>query len=359
MYRRDDDGTEHYIQTHQAGTRFKRALNFSHRTLRAIQRHIPVALAIAFTLAASLPVVSQAQETYPTRPVRFVVPFPPGSQLDFVTRLAAQKLMQTWGVPVIVEVRDGASGTIGVNQVVKSAPDGYTLLFTSELPIVIAPVVSKTPYDPRKDLAPIAAVAQNVYVLIAHPSIRAASVKEMIAAAKAQPGTLTVASSGEGSASHLCIELIKQAAGIDLVEIPYRGAGPSVQAVLAGDVSMYCSPIFPALPHIKSGKLRALGVAATTPSAVIPDVLPFPAQGLPDVIISTWEGAFAPSGTPQPVLDKVRDSLKELFADAEVREKVAATGLDLIWMDTPAFTEAIRSDLEKWTRVVQKTRKTQ
>jgi len=306
--------------------------------------------------AAFVSVAAGAQEAYPARPVRFIVPFPAGSASDFLARIASQKLTESWGVPVIVEVRDGAGGTIGVNQVVRSIPDGYTLLLTSENPIAIAPAVSKTPYDPRKDLAPIGAVTQNSLALVVHPSMGVISVKQLIALAKAKPGAFTFASSGEGSASRMCMELIKQAAGIDLVEIPYRGAVPSIQAVLTGEVSMYCSPVIQALPHIKSGRLKALGVTDTRPCAFIPEVLPIPAQGLPDVTVSAWTAAFAPSATPVNVLVKIRDSLKNVFDDAEVRQRMATAGLNPTWMDATALSEAIRSDLEKWTRVVQRTR---
>jgi tripartite-type tricarboxylate transporter receptor subunit TctC len=256
---------------------------------------------------------------------------------------------------VIVEVRDGAGGTIGVNQVVRAIPDGYTLLFTNDLSIAIAPVLSKTPYDPRKDLSPIGAVAQGTSVLVMHPSAGASSIKELIAMAKARPGALTFASAGDASTSRMCVELIKQAAGVDLVQVPYRGAAPAIQAVLAGEVSMYCSPAFQALPHLKSGKLKALGVTGTRPSPVIPEVMPISEQGLPEVIVSTWYAAFAPSGTPPAVLDKIRDALKKVFDDAGVRQKLAGAGLDPIWMDATELAATIRSDLEKWTRVAKAT----
>jgi len=306
-------------------------------------------------VAVFAPAVSGAQETFPTRPVRFVVPFPAATPPDILARIASQKLTEFWGVPVIVEVRDGASGMIGVNQVVRAAPDGYTLLFTNDLPIAIAPAVSKTSYDPRKDLAPIGAVAQGISVLVMHPSAGVSSVKELIAIAKARPGSLTFASSGDASTSRMCVELIKRAAGIDLMEVPYKGAVPAVQAVLTGEVSMYCSPAFQALPHLKSGKLKALGVTSTRPSPVIPEVMPISAQGLPEVIVSNWYAAFAPSGTPPAVLTKIRVALKKAFDDPDVRQKLAGVGLDPIWMDAAELAATIRSDLEKWTRVAKAT----
>ena len=315
-----------------------------------------LSLARVLTVAAAIfPAVCDAQDGFPTRPVRFVVPFPAATPPDFLARIASQKLAESWGVPVIVEVRDGAGGTIGVNQVVRAIPDGYTLLFTNDLSIAIAPVLSKTPYDPRKDLSPIGAVAQGTSVLVMHPSAGVSSIKELIAMAKARPGALTFASAGDASTSRMCVELIKQAAGVDLVQVPYRGAAPAIQAVLAGEVSMYCSPAFQALPHLKSGKLKALGVTGTRPSPVIPQVMPISEQGLPEVIVSTWYAAFAPSGTPPAVLDKIRDALKKVFDDAGVRQKLAGAGLDPIWMDATELAATIRSDLEKWTRLAKAT----
>jgi tripartite-type tricarboxylate transporter receptor subunit TctC len=308
------------------------------------------ALAFAAVLA---PAVSGAQETYPARPVRFVVPFPPASPPDLLARVAAQKLTEPWGRPVVVENRTGANGTIGVDQVVRATPDGYTLLFTPDFPIVIAPVVSRAPYDPRKDLAPIAAVAESMAMLVVNPSIGVSSIKQLIAAAKAKPGELAFSSSGDASPSRMCIELIKQEAGIDLVHVPYKGAPPAMQAVLAGEVSMFCGPIFQGLPHVKSGQLKALGVTGAKPSSSLPELAPLSVQGLPNVIVSYWYGVFAPAGTPPAILNKIRDSLKKAFDDTDMRQKLAGAGLDPLWLDGNELAAAIRADLDKYTRVVK------
>jgi tripartite-type tricarboxylate transporter receptor subunit TctC len=300
-----------------------------------------------------VPPACAAPGAYPARTVRFVVPFPAATPPDFLARVASQKLAERWNVPVIVEVRDGANGTIGVSQVVRAASDGYTLLFTNDLAIAIAPALLRTPYDPRKDLAPLAMVAQGTSVLVVHPSAGIDSVRDLVAAAKARPGALTFASAGDASTSRMCVELIKQATGVDLVQVPYKGAAPAIQAVLAGEVSMYCSPAFQALPGLKSGKLRALGMTGAKPSPLIPGVVPISAQGLPDVIVETWYGAFAPAGTPPAVLAKIRDSLEGIFGDAEVRQKLAGAGLDPYWMDGAGLAATVRSDLEKWTRVAK------
>src|SRR5260370_38159143 len=214
-----------------------------------------LSLARVLTVAAAfVPAVCNAQENFPTRPVRFVVPFPAATPPDILARIASQKLTESWGAPVIVEVRDGAGGTIGVNQGVRAAPDGYTLLFTNDLSIAIAPVLSKAPYDPRKDLAPIGAVAQGISVLVMHPAAAVSSIKELIAGAKARPGALTFASAGDASTSRMCVELIKRAAGIALWPSPYRGAAPASQTLLTGEGSMYCSPPLPSIPPLQSGR---------------------------------------------------------------------------------------------------------
>jgi len=317
-------------------------------------RALSPARIFAFIAAACLSLGSHAQGTFPTHTVKFIVPLPASSPPDMLARLASQKLAESWGAPVIVEVRDGAGGTIGVSQVVKAAPDGYTLLFTPDFPLVIVPAVSRAPYDPRRDLAPIGAVAQGLSVLVTHPSVGIGSIKELIAAAKERPGALTFASAGDGSTSRMCMEFIKQETGIDVVQVPYRGALPAVQAVLSGEVSMFCSPIFQALPHIKSGKVKALGVTGAKPASVIPEVPPISAQGVPSLVFgNSWYAAFAPSGTAPEVLNKIRDALRKAFDDPDVRERLTRAGLEPVWMGQEQLAAAIRSDLERWTRVAK------
>jgi tripartite-type tricarboxylate transporter receptor subunit TctC len=311
---------------------------------------IPAFRWLAF-IAALVPALSTAQDAYPARTVRIIVPYPAATPPDVLARIAAQRLGELWGVPVIVEVRDGAAGTIGTTQVARAAADGHTLLFTPDFPIVMSPAIGRTQYDARKDFAPIAAVAQGVSLLAVNPSIGIDSVKDLIAAAKAKPGALTFGSSGQASASYMCIKLLARAAGLELTEIPYKGAAPAIQAVMTGEISMYCGPAFQALPHVRSGKLKALGITGTKPSPLAPDLQPISQQGLPDVVVSTWYGLFAPANTPAPALEKVRTGVRQVFADPQVRERLASVGLDPIWMDGAELTTTIRTDLEKWTKL--------
>jgi tripartite-type tricarboxylate transporter receptor subunit TctC len=299
--------------------------------------------------------MAQATDTFPARTVRIIVPYPAATPPDVLARIAAQRLAESWSQPVIVEVRDGAAGTIGTTQVAKSSPDGHTLLFTPDFPIVMQPALGKTQYDARNDFAPLAAVAQGVSLLAVNPSLGINSVKDLVTAAKSNPGKLTFGSSGQASASYMCIQLLKRAAGIELTEIPYKGAAPAIQATMTGEISMYCSPSFQALPHVRSGKLKALGTLGPKPSPLSPDIPSIAEQGLPDVTISTWYGAFAPAGTPPAVVEKIRAGLKSTFDDPQVRQRLASVGLESIWLDGAEFRKTIETDLGKWAKLARDT----
>jgi tripartite-type tricarboxylate transporter receptor subunit TctC len=204
--------------------------------------------------------------------------------------LYAQKIGERWGKNAIAENRPGATGTIGADAVAKAAPDGYTLLFTVDLPIVMAPALMKPPYDPKADLVPIAAVGETMNMLVVHPSAGVSTLAELVAAAKAKPGALTFSSAGNASPGHLCVEMLKSAAGLDLTHVPYKGAAPAMQAALAGEVSMFCGPITQGLPHVKSGKLHALGVTGAKPSPLVPGSR---RCGLSGLVLSNWYAVFA------------------------------------------------------------------
>lgn len=302
---------------------------------------------------ALLPALCAGQDAYPARTVRIIVPYPAATPPDVLARIAAQKLSESWSVPVIVEVRDGAAGTIGTSLVARATPDGHTLLFTPDFPIVMSPAIGKTPYDARRDFAPIAAVAQGVSLLAINPSLGIGSVRDLIATAKANPGKLTFGSSGQASASYMCIQLLKRAASIDLTEIPYKGAAPAIQAVITGEISMYCSPSFQALPHVRSGKLKALGTSGPKPSPLSPDIPSIAEQGVPDVVVSTWYGMFAPANTPAPAVEKIRRAIKSVFEEPQIRQRLASVGLDSIWIGGAEFERTIDADLDKWTKLAK------
>jgi tripartite-type tricarboxylate transporter receptor subunit TctC len=309
-------------------------------------------LAAIATVIIALAAPATAQDAYPSKPVRFIVPFPPTGPLDVMARLYAQKLGERWGKSVIAENRPGATGTIGADAVAKAAPDGYTLLFTVDLPIVMAPALMKPPYDSKTDLLPIAAVGDTMNMLVVHPSAGVSTLPELVAAAKAKPGALTFSSAGNASPGHLCVEMLKSAAGVDLTHVPYKGAAPAMQAALAGEVSMFCGPITQGLPHVKSGKLRALGVTGAKASPLLPELKPLAAT-YPGLVVSNWYAVFAPPKTPPAVVTFLRAELKRTYDDPEVRKRLDAVGMDPLWMEPAQVTAAIDRDLAKWSGVVK------
>lgn len=296
----------------------------------------------------------QAQAVFPSKPVRVIVPLPAGGPADFVARLYAQKLTERWAKPVVVENRAGATGTIGADAVVKSAPDGHTLLFTPDLPVAMAPALFKPPYDPKTDLLPLAAVGAGVSALFAHPSAGANTLAELVEAARRKPGALTFSSAGNASPGHLCGEMLKKAAGIDLTHVPYKGAAPAMTALLAGEVSLFCAPIPAGLPHLRSGKLKALATTGDSPAAQLPEIKPV-AESYPGVTVTVWYGVFAPAKTPAALAAAIRSDLRRVFDDADTKARIAAAGVDSVWMDDKQLAAAIDRDLVKWTRVVRES----
>jgi tripartite-type tricarboxylate transporter receptor subunit TctC len=309
-------------------------------------------LAAIATAVLALTAPAVAQDAYPARPVRFIVPFPASGPLDVMARLYAQKLGERWGKSVIVENRPGATGTIGADAVAKAAPDGYTLLFTVDLPIVMAPALMKPPYDSTTDLLPIAAVGDTMNMLVVHPSAGVTTLPELVAAAKSKPGALTFSSAGNASPGHPCVEMLKSAAGVDLTHVPYKGAAPAMQAALAGEVSMFCGPITQGLPHVTSGKLRALGVTGAKTSPLLPELKPLAAT-YPGLVVSNWYAVFAPPKTPPAVVTFLRAELKRTYDDPEVRKRLDSVGMDPLWMEPAQVTAAIDRDLAKWSGVVK------
>jgi tripartite-type tricarboxylate transporter receptor subunit TctC len=296
---------------------------------------------------------SLAQDVYPSKSVHVVVPFPPGGPLDLLARLSAQKLTESWGKPVVVENRAGATGTIGTDFVVRAAPDGYTVLLTASHPIVIAPALFKTPYDPTRDLQPVATIGEDTNVLVLHPSLGIDSIPALVAAAKAKPGTLSFGTTGMGSIGHLCMEMIKQATGIELIHVPFQGAAPMVNATVAGQVSMSCGPVPLNASLIRSGKLKGLGVTHPEGSKLLPEVPSMPQAGLKDVAIGVWYGVYVPLKTPAQAIGALRGGFQKAVHDPVVRQKLDAVGIELLWQEADQVSATIKADLAKWTRVIQ------
>src|SRR4030095_5020494 len=266
-------------------------------------------------------------QTYPTKPIRLVVPFPPGGATDILARDVAQKLSDAWGQSFVVDNRPGAGGNIGSELVAKAAPDGYTLeMGTVGTHAINASLYAKMPYDHVKDFVPVILVAGVPNVLVVNPSVPVNSVAELIAYAKANPGKLNFASSGNGTSIHLSGELFKVMAGVQITHVPYKGSAPALQDLLGGQVQLMFDNLPPSLPQIKAGKLKALAVTSTTRAAALPDVPTMAESGLPGFEASSWFGVLAPAGTPPAIVAKLNAEIGKWLASPEAKEKLAKQG---------------------------------
>jgi tripartite-type tricarboxylate transporter receptor subunit TctC len=302
----------------------------------------------------ALPGGASAQTTYPAKPVRILVPFPPGGPADALARIVGDKLGQALGQPFVIENKPGAGGNIGMEQGAKAAADGYTLTLAPTGNLTIAPsLYAKLPYDPAKDYAPITVLATVPNILIVHPSVPARSVAELIALAKAKPGTLNYASPGNGSGPHLAGELLKSMAGIDLVHVPFNGVGPAMTGVLAGDVQMSFAQSSAALPHVKSGKVIALGVASRKRIAAAPELPTIAEAGLPGFDVTSWYALVAPAGTPATVVDRLHAEIVKVLGSADVREKIAALGAEPVGNTPVEFTAMQRAEAARWAKLAR------
>jgi tripartite-type tricarboxylate transporter receptor subunit TctC len=273
-------------------------------------------------LAALAPVRDAAAQAWPARPVKLVVPLPPGSGMDLLARALAQKLTGVWNQPVVVENRPGASTIVATEAVAKSPADGYTLLFGLDTGFTVNPhLFAKLPYDAVRDFQPITLVTSFAVVLVAHPSVPAGSVAELIALAKSQPGKITYGSIGSGSQMHLLSAMLENKADIRMTHVPYKGIPQMTLATLAGETQLTWVGVFTARPHVQAGKLKALGYSGTKRTTGMPDVPTLAELGYPDVEMSVWYGFLAPAGTPRPIVDRIHADVLKVMADPEVRER--------------------------------------
>ncbi|MFZ3321016.1 MAG: tripartite tricarboxylate transporter substrate binding protein [Usitatibacter sp.] len=294
-------------------------------------------------------------EDYPARPVRIIVPFPAGGVADLIPRIVGEKLSIKWGQPVIVENKAGAAGNIGMGEVARSAPDGYTIGLAPTGNLTVNPTLfPNMGFDTRRDLAPVTLLAESPNVLVVNPSVPAKTFAELIAYAKANPGKLNFASPGEGSGAHLAGELLNQEAGIKAVHIPYKGLAPAVGDLLGGQVQMMFAGISTVIQHVKAGKLVALAIASPRRNAQLPDVPTVAESGLPGFDVTSWYGFVVRSGTPPAIVDKIQRDAAEALRMPDVQSKLAAQGLDPVG-DTPAqFASVIDAETTKWVGIVRK-----
>jgi len=290
---------------------------------------------------------------YPTKPIRFVVPFAPGGGTDIIARIVAQQLNETLGQPVVVDNRGGAGSTLGTDIVTKAPADGYTMLLGNISLAFNAWLYKKLPYNAIKDLAPVTLVAVQPNIVVIHPSVPAKSIKEFADYARAQPGRLSYASAGAGSGTHLAGEMLKDRLKIDMVHVPYKGTGPALTDLIGGQVQMMVSTFASALPHVKSGRLRALGVTSAKRSPASPDVPTLGESGVPDYDYSTWYALFVPAGTPRAVIDKLNQATRKVLASDDMKQKFAAQGLEPLSSTHAELAAYLRSETEKWGKVVR------
>jgi tripartite-type tricarboxylate transporter receptor subunit TctC len=315
------------------------------------KRHLSaIGAAIAFAFAL-LP-TAQAQ-TYPAKSIRLVVPWPAGGVTDVVARIVGEKLSQGLGQTIVVDNKAGATGFIGTEFVAKAAADGYTLLLITASTHAISPnLFRKLPYDPLKDFETIAQVTAAPTILVLHPGVPANSVADLVKLAKAKPGQLNYASFGNGSSAHLAAELFKQATGTDFVHIPYKGAAPAIADLMGGQVAIFFDSIPSALPHVRSGKLKALAVTGRTRTTAAPD-LPTIAETYPGFEVTVWQGFGAPAATPKAIVGRIHAELLKVMAMSDVKEKLVNLGADPLCTNPQDFASHIAREKEKWANVVK------
>ncbi len=305
-------------------------------------------------VAGSWPAAAVAQaKSYPNKPIRLVNPYTPGGTVDLVARTIAQKLTETWGLPVIVDNRPGAGTTIGTEIVAHAVPDGYTLLQTSGTIAANVTLYPKLSFHPVKDLAPIAMIVESPYVFVVHPSLPAKSVQEFIALAKAKPGTINFASVGTGSTAHLTMELLRSLAKIDLVHVPYKGGAPSVTAVISGEVQALFSPVTSVLSLARSGKLRALAVSSARRAELTPELPTVAESGLPGFESTSWYAMFAPARTPSGIVNQVNSEINRLLRQPEVRERFLTAGMMPVGGPPDVLTKYLKIEIVRWAKVIQ------
>ena len=290
---------------------------------------------------------------YPSKPIRLIVPFAPGGGTDITARGIAMKLSEAWGQTVVADNRAGANGTIGVDIAVKSPPDGYTLTMISSSHSVNVSLYKKLTYDLVRDLSPITQATSQPYALVVHPSVAAKSVKELIALAKAKPGTLNYGSSGTGGLSHLSGALLSSLAGINITHIPYKGGSPAMTDVIAGQIQMLFSTILQSHAHIKAGRLRPLAVTTAKRSAGAPDLPTMQEAGVAGYEVAGWYGVLAPAKTPQPIIAKLNREIVRILQTPEMKERLAADGSEAVGNTPEQFHAHIKSEVAKWNKVVR------
>ena len=317
---------------------------------QAFLRAAATSFVLAITAAGNN--AALAQQNYPTKPIRMVTPFAPGGATTILSRMIGQKMTESWGQQVLVDNRPGGNTVIGTESVARSPADGYTIILLSAAH-VISPQLLPTSYDPSKDFAPISTVAGGEFVMVVSPTVPAGNLKELIALAKAKPGSLNYASSGSGSATHLASEMFNITAGTKIQHIPYKGSGQVIPDLMGGQVQVHFNQPVALVPHIRSGKLKAVAVSGEARMSALPDVPTFSEAGIPGMDVTFWQGILAPAGTPRPILDKLNGEINRILALPEIREKMVSQGTDPYISTQEQFGALLRADLAKYGRLIK------
>jgi tripartite-type tricarboxylate transporter receptor subunit TctC len=315
-------------------------------------RYAVTKVVIAFSVLSLASVMAVAQ-SWPQRSIKMIVPFPPGGGTDFVGRLVAKHLSERLGQTVFVENRGGANGTIGLQALMKSAPDGYTIATTSDTPLTVNPLLYENlPYQPLRDFILVATVVRSAEMLAVHPSVPARSVADLIALAKAKPGSLSFGTGGMGNFSHLAMELFSLETGVKLQHVPYKGTGPAAMALIAGDVQIGFIPVQTLLPYVKSGQLNALAVGEPQRMPSLPD-LPTVAETLPGFDTAAWEGIIVPAGTPKEIVTRLRDATISIMRDPAIVKQFTDQQKIVMVLGPDKFADLVRNDSAKWEKVIK------
>lgn len=306
-------------------------------------------------LAVILAMVSFAAsaQNYPTKPIRLIVPYPPGGPTDLVGRSIGQKLTEAWGQPVVVENRAGAASAVGTEVAARSPADGYNLLLGTSAGFCISPALGrKLPYDPERDFAPITMLVINPQILVVHPSLPVHSVKMLVALAKSRPGQINYASVGNASPQHLGMEMLKSMTGIDMVHVPYKGTAPAITDILAGNVSLMFNSMPSVLPQAKAGKLRGIAVSSARRSAAAPDIPTVAEAGIPGFEYVTWYGLFAPAGTPRDIVGRLNAQVVKILSEPELAKRFASQGAEPLGNTPEQLAQYRRSEFERWRKLI-------
>lgn len=310
-----------------------------------------VAAAAAFTI--TLPNVAHAADAYPVKPVKIVVPYPPGGTNDIVVRLVAQKLGDRMGQPFVVENKPGASGNLGAEQVARSAPDGYTLVLVTTGHSIHPSIYKNLRYSIKTDLSPVSELTAGPMLVMITPSLPYKSVQDVLAAARAKPGTINFGSAGNGSSTHLATELMSSMAGVKMTHVPYSGSAPAMADVMAGNAQLVMDLMFSALPQVNGGKLRAIAITSAKRSPLLPNVPTVAESGVPGFETLAWNGLMAPAGTPKPIIDKLNTEVRKVMDSPELRDRLRAQGFEPAAGTPEQFGALIRAEIDRWAKVVK------